>query len=54
MAVLQRDVDDQDVGLERFKSHFGSLVDDPTESDSRQALVDVTREYCIREQQAAD
>ncbi|AUV80591.1 hypothetical protein C2R22_02045 [Salinigranum rubrum] len=42
------------VGLERFKSHFASLVDDPTESDYRKALVDVTREYCIREQQAAD
>jgi hypothetical protein len=42
------------VNLERFKSHFASLAHDPSESDYRKALVDVTREYCIREQQAAD
>jgi hypothetical protein len=42
------------VGLEAFKSHFASLADDPTESDYRKALVDVTREYCVRSQQAAD
>jgi hypothetical protein len=42
------------VNLERFKSHFASLGHDPTESDYRKALVDVTREYCIRNQQAAD
>ena len=46
--------DAPEVGLDRFKSHFASLADDPTASDYRKALVDVTRDYCIREQQAAD
>jgi hypothetical protein len=46
--------DAPDVAFETFKSHFESLADDPTESDYRKALVDVTREYCIPSQQAAD
>jgi hypothetical protein len=46
--------DAPEVNLGTFKSHFASLVENPTESDYRKALVDVTREYCIREQQAAD
>jgi hypothetical protein len=46
--------DAPDIGFATFKSHFSSLVDDPTESDYRKALVDVTRDYCLRNQQAAD
>jgi hypothetical protein len=46
--------DAPDVSLDQFKTHFASLADDPTESDYRKALVDVTREYCVRQQQAAD
>ena len=42
------------VELGAFKSHFASLTADPTESDYRKALVDVTRDYCVRSQQAAD
>jgi hypothetical protein len=42
------------VELGTFKSHFASLAADPTESDYRKALVDVTRDYCVRSQQAAD
>jgi hypothetical protein len=46
--------DAPDVDFGTFKSHFESLAADPTESDYRKALVDVTREYCIPNRQAAD
>ena len=42
------------VDLGTFKSHFASLVEEPTESDYRKALVEVTREYCVGTQRAAD
>ncbi|MFB6108938.1 MAG: DUF5781 family protein [Haloplanus sp.] len=35
------------VGLQAFKRRFRTLADDPTESDFRKALVDVTREYAV-------
>ncbi|WP_257299777.1 DUF5781 family protein [Haloarchaeobius sp. FL176] len=46
--------DAPDVSLEEFKSRFVSLVDDPTESEYRKALVDVTRAFALGGQQAAD
>jgi hypothetical protein len=42
------------VGVERFKSRFGSLAADPDESEYRKALVDVTRAYAGSTGQAAD
>ncbi|WP_129114503.1 DUF5781 family protein [Halegenticoccus tardaugens] len=35
------------VPFDSFKRRFRSLVDDPTESDYRKALVDVTRAYAV-------
>ncbi|WP_267641915.1 DUF5781 family protein [Haloarchaeobius amylolyticus] len=46
--------DAPDVSVERFKRHFATLADDPSESGYRKALVDVTREYALGRQQAAD
>ncbi|WP_435344407.1 DUF5781 family protein [Haloarchaeobius sp. HRN-SO-5] len=46
--------DAPEVSLERFKQRFASLADDPSESEYRKALVDVTREYALGSQQAAD
>jgi hypothetical protein len=46
--------DAPDVGLADFKRRFASLVDDPSESDYRKALVDVTRAYCVDNAPAAD
>jgi hypothetical protein len=46
--------DAPDVGLEAFKRRFRSLAVDPSESDYRKTLVDVTREYCVRSTAAAD
>ena len=37
--------DAPEVDVERFVDAFGSLVDDPSESEYRKALVDVTRTY---------
>jgi hypothetical protein len=37
--------DAPEIRLERFTDAFRSLVDDPTESEYRKALVDMTREY---------
>jgi hypothetical protein len=42
------------VGLDDFRRRFRSLVDDPTESDYRKALVDVTRSYVLDDAPAAD
>jgi hypothetical protein len=46
------------VDLAEFKHRFRSLAEDPTESDYRKALVDVTRAYAVdsgaRPGQAAD
>jgi hypothetical protein len=42
------------VSLSRFKRHFRSLDADPGESEYRKALVDVTREYALGDEQAAD
>jgi hypothetical protein len=42
------------VSLSAFKTHFLSLQRNPDESEYRQALVDVTREYAIDSGQAAD
>jgi hypothetical protein len=42
------------IRFERFKERFRSLADDPGESEYRKALVDVTREYAVDEQRAAD
>jgi hypothetical protein len=46
--------DAPEVSLSRFKSHFESLADEPTESEYRKALVDVTRAYAVGEGPAAD
>jgi hypothetical protein len=46
--------DAPDVGLDDFKRRFRTLADDPTESDYRKALVDVTRAYVISPSRAAD
>ncbi len=46
--------DAPDVSVERFKQRFATLADDPSESEYRKALVDVTREYALGRQQAAD
>jgi len=42
------------VSLDQFKRRFVSLSSDPTESDYRKALVDVTREYATGGPRAAD
>mgnify|MGYP000158478234 CR=1 FL=1 len=42
------------VSVDTFKRHFLDLGDDPTESEYRKSLVDVTREYALGGQQAAD
>jgi hypothetical protein len=42
------------VSLSSFKRHFEGLTADPTESDYRKALVDVTREYASGGPRAAD
>jgi hypothetical protein len=46
--------DAPNVGLDRFRRRFRSLVDDPTESDYRKELVDVTRQYAVGTGPAAD
>jgi hypothetical protein len=46
--------DAPDVRLDDFRRRFRSLVDDPTESDYRKALVDVTRSYVLDDAPAAD
>ena len=46
--------DAPDIGLAQFKTHFSSLADDPSESEYRKALVDVTRAYAGGEGPAAD
>ncbi|MCQ4333952.1 hypothetical protein KM295_10750 [Natronomonas sp. F2-12] len=46
--------DAPDVSLSRFKQHFRSLGADPDESEYRKALVDVTREYAVGRERAAD
>ena len=46
--------DAPDVNLERFTGHFASLEPDIDESSYRKALVDITREYAIGSEQAAD
>ncbi|MFB6164645.1 MAG: DUF5781 family protein [Haloarculaceae archaeon] len=42
------------IHFERFKRRFRTLADDPDESEYRKALVDVTREYAVGADQAAD
>jgi hypothetical protein len=42
------------INFEVFKRRFESLADDPGESEYRKTLVDVTREYAIESEQAAD
>jgi hypothetical protein len=42
------------ISLSRFKRHFRSLSDDPDESGHRKALVDVTRDYVLSDERAAD
>jgi hypothetical protein len=42
------------VSVERFKSRFRSLEEDPDESHYRKALVDLTRAYCVDSSAAAD
>ncbi|WP_439028480.1 DUF5781 family protein [Haloarchaeobius sp. DT45] len=42
------------VSVERFKQHFATLADDPSASEYRKTLVDVTRDYALGGQQAAD
>jgi hypothetical protein len=42
------------VRLDRFKRRFASLAADPSASDYRKALVDLTREYATNTGQAAD
>jgi len=46
--------DAEDVGVDAFKSHFLDLGADPSASDYRKSLVDVTREYVVGGRQAAD
>ncbi|MFC6990082.1 DUF5781 family protein [Haloplanus sp. GCM10025708] len=46
--------DAPNVGLDRFRRRFRSLVDDPSESDYRKELVDVTRQYAVGTGPAAD
>jgi hypothetical protein len=46
--------DAPDISLEQFKGRFASLARDPSESDYRKALVDVTREYAAAGSRAAD
>ena len=46
--------DATDVDFDRFKQRFKSLSHEPDESEYRKALVDVTRSYVIRGEQAAD
>ena len=46
--------DAPDVAFRRFKNHFRSLGPDPDESEYRKALVDVTREYAVGRERAAD
>jgi hypothetical protein len=46
--------DAPEVSVERFKSRFRSLEDDPDESGYRKALVDLTRAYCVDSGAAAD
>jgi len=42
------------VDVDEFKRHFRNLGTDPTESEYRKALVDVTRDYALDGQRAAD
>jgi hypothetical protein len=42
------------IGLDGFKSQFRSLAADPSASQYRKALVDVTRRYALRSGRAAD
>jgi hypothetical protein len=42
------------VSLSTFKTHFRSLGADPDASEYRKALVDVTREYALCGERAAD
>ncbi|WP_135533885.1 DUF5781 family protein [Halostella pelagica] len=42
------------ISLDTFRRHFRSLSEDPDESEYRKALVDVTREYAVQDNQAAD
>ncbi len=46
--------DAPDVAFRQFKNHFRSLSSDPDESEYRKALVDVTREYAVGRERAAD
>jgi hypothetical protein len=48
------DDDAPGVPLDRFKRRFRTLARDPTPSDYRKALVDVTREYAVGSPHAAD
>jgi len=42
------------VDVDRFRRHFSTLGVDPTESEYRKSLVDVTRSYVLAGQQGAD
>jgi len=42
------------IAVDSFKRHFLELGDDPTESEYRKALVDVTRDYALDGERAAD
>jgi len=46
--------DAPEIAFLRFKNHFRSLGSDPDESEYRKALVDVTREYAVGRERAAD
>ena len=46
--------DAPEVSFSQFKTHFRSLAADPSESEYRKALVDVTRAYAGGESAAAD
>jgi hypothetical protein len=53
---LARVADDDAPGVEmdRFRRRFSTLGEDPTESEYRKSLVDVTRSYVLAGQQGAD
>jgi len=51
-SVAARDA--PDVGFENFKHHFRALDPDPDASDYRKSMVEITREYVLGGEQAAN
>lgn len=46
--------DAPDIDFDRFRRHFKSLTRNPDRSEYRKALVEITREYCVQPERAAD